>query len=85
MASLRTARKRLATVAIILGVLDVAAVAFLVSPLGRSRSARQEEYEEARLELQTKMRDAAPLRGMDKKLDVARQQIAAFYRDRFPA
>jgi type IV pilus assembly protein PilO len=85
MASLLTARKRLATVAIILGVLDVAAVAFLVSPLGRSRSVRQEEYEQARLELQNKMRDAVPLRGMDKKLDLARQQIAAFYRDRFPA
>lgn len=85
MAGLRTARKRLTIVAGILVVLDLAAVVFLVSPLGRSRSARQVEYEQARLELLTKMRDAVPLRGMDKKLDVARQQIAAFYRDRFPA
>jgi len=85
MANLRNARKRLAIVAIVLGVLDLAAVAFLVSPLGRSRSARQEEYQQARLELQMKLRDAVPLRGMDKKLDLARQQIAAFYRDRFPA
>jgi type IV pilus assembly protein PilO len=85
MAGLRTARKRLTIVAGILVALDLAAVVFLVSPLGRSRSARQVEYEQARLELLTKMRDAVPLRGMDKKLDVARQQIAAFYRDRFPA
>jgi type IV pilus assembly protein PilO len=85
MAGLRTARKRLTIVAGILVALDLAAAVFLVSPLGRSRSARQVEYEQARLELLTKMRDAVPLRGMDKKLDVARQQIAAFYRDRFPA
>jgi Tfp pilus assembly protein PilO len=85
MANLRSARKRLATAAIILGVLDLAAVVFLVSPLGRSRTVRQQEFEQARVELQGKMRDAVPLRGMDKKLDVARQQIAAFYKDRFPS
>jgi type IV pilus assembly protein PilO len=85
MANLRRARKRLTTVAILLAVLDVAAVGFLLSPLGRSRSAREEEYAEARRELQTKMRDAVPLRGMDKKLDLARQQIADFYSERFPA
>jgi type IV pilus assembly protein PilO len=85
MANLGTARKRLATVAIVLVVLDVAAAGFLISPLGRSRSAREAEYAEARRELQIKMRDAVPLRGMDKKLDLARQEIAAFYRDRFPA
>jgi len=85
MANLRQARKRLTAAAIVLAVLDVAAVGFLVSPLGRSRSARELEYAELRHELQTKIRDAVPLRGMDKKLDVARQQIADFYRERFPA
>lgn len=85
MANLRSARKRFATVAIVLVVLDVAAVGFLVSPLGRSRTAREADYANARRELQIKMRDAVPLRGMDKKLDLARQEIAAFYRDRFPA
>ena len=85
MANLRSARKRFATVAIVLVVLDVAAVGFLLSPLGRSRTAREADYANARRELQIKMRDAVPLRGMDKKLDLARQEIAAFYRDRFPA
>jgi len=85
MANLRQARKRFSAAAIVLAVLDVAAVGFLLSPLGRSRSAREFEYAEARRELQTKMRDAVPLRGMDKKLDVARQQITEFYRERFPA
>ncbi len=85
MANLANARKRLRTVAIVLLVLDVAAAAFLLSPLGRSRKARQAEFEQARLELQTKIRDAVPLRGMDKKLDLARVEIADFYRERFPA
>ena len=85
MANLRGARKRLTTVAIVLGVLDLAAVVFLLSPLGRSRNARELEYAEARRELQIKMRDSVPLRGMDKKLDLARKEIADFYRDRFPS
>ncbi|MGA9210298.1 MAG: GspMb/PilO family protein [Terriglobales bacterium] len=85
MANLRKARKRFTTAAIILAVLDVAAVGFLVSPLGRSRSAREAEWADARRELQAKKADAVPLRGMDKKLDLARQQIADFYKDRFPA
>jgi type IV pilus assembly protein PilO len=85
MANLRQARKRFTTVAIVLVLLDLAAAGFMLSPLGRSRSARETEYAEARRELQTKMRDAVPLRGMDKKLELARQQIADFYRDRFPA
>jgi len=85
MANLRQARKRLAAAAIVLAVLDVTAVGFLLSPLGRSRNVRELEYADARRELQTKIRDAVPLRGMDKKLDVARQQIADFYRERFPA
>jgi type IV pilus assembly protein PilO len=60
-------------------------VGFLLSPLGRSRSAREAVWAEARRELQAKKSDAVPLRGMDKKLDLARQEIAAFYKDRFPA
>jgi len=85
MSNLRRARKRLTAAAIVLAVLDVAALGFLLSPLGRLRSTREMEYAEARRDLQTKMRDAVPLRGMDKKLDLARQQIADFYRERFPA
>lgn len=84
MANLRNARKRLTAVAIALVVLDVAAAGFLLSPLGRSRSLRETEYEQARVQLKAKMRDTVPLRGMDKKLDLARQQIADFYRDRLP-
>ena len=84
MANLRTARKRFTTAVVILAVLDAAAIAFLLSPLGRSRSVREAEWADARRELQLKRADAVPLRGMDKKLDLARQQIADFYKERFP-
>jgi type IV pilus assembly protein PilO len=84
MANLRLARKRMTTVAVALVVVDLAAIGFMLSPLGRSRSARQEEYEQARMQLQAKTHETLPLRGMDKKLDLARQEIAAFYRDRLP-
>jgi type IV pilus assembly protein PilO len=85
MANLRSARKRFTVAAIVLAVLAVAAVGVLLSPLGRSRSTREAEWAEARRELLAKRADAVPLRGMDKKLDLARQEIAAFYKDRFPA
>lgn len=84
MANLRTARQRFTTAVVILAVLDVAAIAFLLSPLGRSRSVREMEWADARRELQLKRADAVPLRGMDKKLDLARQEIADFYKERFP-
>lgn len=65
--------------------MDVAALLFLFTPLGSSPSARQAEYEAVRRELQTKMREAAPRRGLDKKLVLAQEQIATFYRERFPS
>lgn len=85
MANLRVARKRMMTAAIALVVADLAAIGFMLSPLGRSRSTRQEEYEQARMQLQLKIRETTPLRGMDKKLDRARREIADFYRDRLPS
>jgi len=84
MANLREARKRFTTIAILLGVVDVLAIGFLLSPLGRSRSVREMEYAEARRELLAKKAGAVPLHGMDKKLDLARQEIADFYKERFP-
>lgn len=79
------ARKRILAVLIVLLVLDVAAVALLMSPIGRSRSARQDEYERVRQQLLTKRRESLPARDMDKKLATAREQIDKFYRDRLPS
>ncbi|MGH9492010.1 MAG: GspMb/PilO family protein [Terriglobales bacterium] len=78
-------RRKLTLAVAVLLVLDVVAGAFLLSPLGRSRSSRQEEYDHLRVELKSKMSESLPLRGMDKKLTQAETDLAGFYRDRLPA
>ena len=40
---------------------------------------------ELRVELQKKTREVEPLRGMDKKIVLAKDQISGFYKDRFAA
>ena len=78
-------RQKLTLAVAVLLALDLLAGAFLFSPLGRSKSSRQEEYDHMRVELKSKMSESLPLRGMDKKLTQAESDLATFYRDRFPA
>jgi hypothetical protein len=78
------ARRRLLIVLSVLLVLDICAVALLLSPIGRSRAARQDEYTAVRKQLEAKRRETLPTLGMDKKLDTAREQIESFYKDRIP-
>lgn len=78
------ARQRLMIICSVLLVLDIAAVALLLSPVGRSRDTRTDEYNHLRAELSEKRRDALPARDMDKKLGTAREQIADFYKQRLP-
>lgn len=77
-------RIMLAIVALCL-IADVAAVAVLFSPIGRSRPDRQAEYERLRSEMIQKRRESLPARDMDQKLATARKQVDEFYRDRLPA
>ncbi|HEV8524887.1 MAG TPA: hypothetical protein VGQ71_10340 [Terriglobales bacterium] len=85
MSNLLGARRKLTILIAFLALLDVAALLFLLTPLGSSPSTRQAEYEAVRRELQSKMREAASRRGLDKKLVLAQEQIATFYRERFPS
>src|SRR5208283_3358049 len=64
---------------------DLVAVAVLFSPLVGSADSRQLQLNQLRVELQKKNREVAPLRGMDKKIVLAKSQIGAFYKDRFAA
>ncbi len=64
---------------------DVVAVAVLFSPLVGSADSRQLQLGQLRAELQRKTREVEPLRGMDKKIVLAKDQISEFYRDRFAA
>ena len=64
---------------------DVVAVAVLFSPLVGSAESRRFQINELRAELTKKNRAVEPLRGMDKKIVLAKNQISAFYQDRFAA
>ncbi len=64
---------------------DVVAVAVLFSPLVGSADSRKLQINELRAELTKKTRDVAPLRGMPDKIKLAKDQIGAFYKDRFAA
>jgi type IV pilus assembly protein PilO len=64
-------------------LVDIAAIAMLMTPVAGSADARQQELQATWLQLKT--RESAPWRGLDKKIPLAQRQIADFYQDRFPA
>jgi type IV pilus assembly protein PilO len=82
MAELKQTRNRLYIVLAVLLLLDVAAVAMLMTPVAGRKSLRQQELRQAWLNL--KARESAPWRGLDKKIPQAKRDIDAFYHDRFP-
>lgn len=63
---------------------DIAAVAIMASPLVGSTASRKQELGQLWLTLQAKTRQVEPLRGLDKKIPLASQQIDQFYKERFP-
>ena len=82
MDDIRTLRKRLLAVLIALIVIDVSALVVLVSPAGHSR---QQEIRDLEAQLKIKTRQVEPLRGLDKKVVVAKEEIADFYKNRLPS
>lgn len=63
--------------------IDIVAVAVLFSPLVGSAESRRQQINLLRVELTKKNHEVAPLRGMDKKILLAKTQIGTFYKDRF--
>jgi hypothetical protein len=84
MASIREVRKTLVPAVIALVVIDLACVGYLLSPMGRSRQARQRDLDALRAQLAAKRQEVLPTRGMDGKLKQASTDIADFYKERFP-
>ncbi len=85
MASIRETRKKFMPAVIALAILDLACVGYLFSPAGRSRQARQRDYQHLHQQLIAKQLEVLPTRGMDHKLTQASQDIGGFYDARFPA
>ena len=85
MPDLRQTRKKMkAVLGVLLGV-DAVAVAILVSPLVGSAGSRRQQLNQLWSELQTKTRQVAPLKNLDKKVVIANKQITEFYKQRFPS
>jgi type IV pilus assembly protein PilO len=85
MPDLRDTRRKLKITFAILAAVDIIAVGVLFSPLVGSERGRRDQLDQLWKELQQKTRQVEPLRGMDKKIVLARQQIDGFYKDRLPA
>jgi len=66
-------------------VADVVAIGVLFSPLVGSAESRQLQLNTLRVALTKKNRDVEPLRGIDKKIVLAKDEIGGFYKERFAA
>ncbi len=71
------------TLAVLLA-LDLIAVVYLVSPLGRSRARRQEERDRIQQQILLRQREVAPLKNIDRKVVLAQKEISDFYAQRLP-
>ena len=85
MPELRETRRKVKIALISMAVVDVATVVVFFSPLVGSASSRREQLSQLWKELQAKTREVEPLRGLDKKIPVARKQIDTFYKERLPS
>lgn len=85
MPDLGETRRKLKIALGVMVAIDVVALGVLVSPLVGSTESRRQEMAQLWQQLQVKTRQAEPLRGLDKKIPLATQQIDQFYKERFPA
>jgi type IV pilus assembly protein PilO len=85
MPDLRDTRRKLKITMGVLAGISVLSIGLLVSPLVGSTVARQQDLNQLRARLTAKNRQVEPLRGLDKKIPLATQQIDQFYRERFTA
>jgi Tfp pilus assembly protein PilO len=82
MTSANPIRNRFMIAAVLLLVLDAAALAFLFTPWGRPPEQREAEYNRLRSEWQQKRREAQPLIGMPQKLERANKDAEIILKGR---
>ena len=83
MADLKQTRNRLKIAVAVMAIVDIIAIAMLLTPIAGSEESRQQEQRQLWLEL--KNRPSAPWRGLEKKIPLAEHQIEDFYADRLPS
>jgi type IV pilus assembly protein PilO len=78
--------KRVVMVAwVTLAVICLIAIGVLLSPLAKSREAKEAELRDYQLQFKDKEREVGPSRGMEKKISGATGAISKFYQQRLPA
>ena len=82
--ALNQVRNRFVFAVLVFLVIDIAAVAFLLSPWGRSPDQRADEYEKARNTRNQKAHDIQPLTGMPEKLKRAEKDSGTLLETRLP-
>jgi type IV pilus assembly protein PilO len=85
MPDLRDTRRKVKIALATMAVVDVLAIAVFFSPLIGSETSRRDQLAQNWKELQQKTREVEPLRGLDKKIPIARKQIEQFYAQRLPS
>lgn len=85
MADLKRTRKQFVVLASVLAVITVAAVIYLLFPVGATNAELNDELKQTNKELEMKEAQVKPLRGLPEKLVQTNQDIVKFYRDRLPA
>jgi hypothetical protein len=71
-------------VAGILVLLNVAALAVLLTPLAGSGTARAQEFQDVRSQVQNRIKTVVPPKEVQQRVDEAREQIDGFYGERLP-
>lgn len=84
MADLRETRRKLKIAVIAMACVDVVAMGLFFSPLIGSAEGRKEQMQQLALEARQKTKQVEPLRGLDKKVLLASQEINEFYQERLP-
>jgi len=83
MPDLRKTRRSLTIAIAAMVVADIVAAGILFSPLVGSADSRRAQIRQLTADLARKTHDVQPLHDMPKKMDLAKDQIGEFYKDRF--
>jgi Tfp pilus assembly protein PilO len=85
MPDLRQTRKKMKLTLAVLAGLDLLAAVLYFSPVVGSAESRGMEMNQLQAELTAKTRQVAPLKDLPQKINIAKDQISDFYRNRFPS
>jgi type IV pilus assembly protein PilO len=85
MADFSHARKKIMSAIVVLGIVDAAALVYLVLPLRAGAAQPSQVQRQAEEDYRTTSHTALPLRGIDHKLAQAQKDDAAFIQNRLPS